>query len=59
MYAVVDFLLQVFVPMNVNRNHWVLLVLNFKRSEVQILNSIPAIRDENLEEKMVRTDHRA
>lgn len=31
---------QVFAPMNVSENHWVLLVLNFKKEKIQILNSI-------------------
>ncbi|XP_021321095.1 uncharacterized protein LOC8062482 isoform X2 [Sorghum bicolor] len=38
----------IFVPMNVNDNHWVLLVLNFLKGEIQILNSLasnPHTRD--------------
>ena len=49
------YLLQVFVPMHLNGNHWALLVLNFKRSEIQILNSIPGTRNEDVEKKLVST----
>ncbi|KAG2628117.1 hypothetical protein PVAP13_3KG228402 [Panicum virgatum] len=45
----------VFVPMHLNGNHWALLVLNFKRSEIQILNSIPRTRNEAVEKKLVST----
>ncbi|TVU24504.1 hypothetical protein EJB05_26946, partial [Eragrostis curvula] len=38
----------VFVPMNINGNHWGLLVLNFIKHEVQILESL-SLRDEELE----------
>ncbi|RLN39579.1 hypothetical protein C2845_PM01G32140 [Panicum miliaceum] len=42
----------VFVPMNVNNNHWVLLVLNVKKIEVQILNSIAEMRDKEKEKAL-------
>jgi hypothetical protein len=43
------------VPMHIDGNHWALLVLNFMKTEVQILNSMPQIRDEDLEKKLVST----
>lgn len=49
---------QVFVPMHINNNHWALLVLNFIKKEVQILNSLastPEMRDENKEKALVST----
>ncbi|RLM69023.1 hypothetical protein C2845_PM17G09950 [Panicum miliaceum] len=46
----------VFVPMNANNNHWVLLVLNFKKkTEVQILNSIAKMRDKEKQKASVTT----
>lgn len=44
---------QLFVPMNVCDNHWLLVVLNFKKKEIQVLNSLPYIRDEVRETKLV------
>ena len=46
---------QVFVPMHINGNHWGLLVLNFIKKEVQILESL-GTRDEDLEKALVSTD---
>jgi hypothetical protein len=43
------------VPMHIDGNHRALLVLNFMKTEVQILNSMPQIRDEDLEKKLVST----
>ena len=42
--------------MHINYNHWALLVLNFIKIEVQILNSIPGMRDRDLEKALVSTD---
>ncbi|TVU50914.1 hypothetical protein EJB05_02311, partial [Eragrostis curvula] len=44
----------VFVPMNINGNHWGLLVLNFIKHEVQILESL-SLRDEELEMTLVES----
>ncbi|CAM0151057.1 unnamed protein product, partial [Urochloa decumbens] len=44
----------VFVPMNINGNHWGVLVLNFIKKEVQILESL-SIRDEELEMTLVES----
>lgn len=41
--------------MNINSNHWGLLVLNFVKTEVQILESL-GMRDESLEQKLVSID---
>ncbi|RLN29375.1 hypothetical protein C2845_PM05G04610 [Panicum miliaceum] len=42
----------IFVPKNVNNNYWVLLVLNLKKIEVQILNSIAEMRDKEKEKAL-------
>ena len=42
--------------MHINNNHWALLVLNFIKTEVQILNSIPEMRDMDQEKALVNTD---
>jgi hypothetical protein len=39
--------------MNINNNHWALLVLNFIKKEVQILNSLSEMRDESKEKALV------
>ncbi|RLN30551.1 hypothetical protein C2845_PM05G18670 [Panicum miliaceum] len=44
----------IFVPMNFKNNHWVLIVLNFKKTEVQILNSIAEMRDKEKEKALVQ-----
>jgi len=41
--------------MHINGNHWGLLVLNFIKKEVQILESL-GTRDEDLEKALVSTD---
>ncbi|KAL6844353.1 hypothetical protein ACP4OV_026026 [Aristida adscensionis] len=46
----------VFVPVNVKNTHWYLLVLNFERKEIQILNSLaskPDFRDKSKETSLV------
>jgi len=48
-----NYCFQVFVPMNINNNHWALLVLNFIKKEVQILNSLSEMRDESKEKALV------
>jgi len=42
--------------MHINNNHWALLVLNFIKTEVQILNSIPEMRDMDQKKALVSTD---
>jgi len=42
--------------MHINNNHWSLLVLNFIKTEVQILNSIPEMRDMDQKKALVSTD---
>jgi len=42
--------------MHINNNHWSLLVLNFIKIEVQILNSIPEMQDMDQEKALVSTD---
>ena len=44
---------QVHIPFNVNKVHWLLLVLNFDKEEIQILNSLQHIRDEAIETTLV------
>ena len=51
-----NYFFQVFIPMHINNNHWALLVLNFIKTEVQILNSIPEMRDMDQEKALVSTD---
>ncbi|RLM61691.1 hypothetical protein C2845_PM14G06800 [Panicum miliaceum] len=49
---------EVFIPMNVCNNHWVLVVLNFIKKEVQIHNSLasnPIFRDEVKETTLVES----
>ena len=41
--------------MHINGNHWGLLVLNFIKKEVQILESL-GTRDEDLEKALVSTN---
>jgi len=41
--------------MHINGNHWGLLVLNFIKKEVQILESL-GTRDEDLEKALVSAD---
>ena len=41
--------------MHINKNHWALLVLNFIKKEVQLLNSLASTRDENQEKALVST----
>ena len=59
MHSIVfNYFFQVFVPMHIN-NHWALVVLDFIKTEVQILNSLasnPAMRDEGQEKTLVSTD---
>ncbi|KAG0530495.1 hypothetical protein BDA96_05G191500 [Sorghum bicolor] len=43
----------VFVPMHINQNHWAVLVLNFIKKEVQILDSLGG-RDKNKEKALVQ-----
>ncbi|CAD6257426.1 unnamed protein product [Miscanthus lutarioriparius] len=42
----------VFVPMHINKNHWALLVLNFIKKEVQLLNFLASTRGENQEKAL-------
>jgi Ulp1 family protease len=42
--------------MHVNENHWALLVLNFKKKEVQILDSLGG-RHKKVEKALVSTYH--
>nr|XP_051216304.1 uncharacterized protein LOC127333905 [Lolium perenne] len=44
---------QVRIPFNVNNMHCHLLVLNFDKEEIQVLNSLPLIRDEAKETTLV------
>jgi hypothetical protein len=44
---------QVHIPFNVKNMHWHLLVLNFDKEEIQVLNSIPHIRDEAKETSLI------
>ncbi|KAL6840920.1 hypothetical protein ACP4OV_029180 [Aristida adscensionis] len=49
---------RVFVPFNAHSKHWTLLVLNTRRKEIQILNSLacaPMFRDEELENTLVKS----
>ncbi|XP_047063745.1 uncharacterized protein LOC124671416 [Lolium rigidum] len=41
------------VPLNVHNSHWLLLVFNFDKEEVQVLNSHQAYRDEQSERDLV------
>jgi hypothetical protein len=44
---------QVRVPLNVHKAHWILLVFNFDKEELQVLNSNQAYRDEESERDLV------
>jgi Ulp1 family protease len=35
-----SFFFQIFVPVNVSKVHWILVVMDFDKSEVQILDSM-------------------
>ncbi|TVU13250.1 hypothetical protein EJB05_40786 [Eragrostis curvula] len=45
----------VFVPFNAHNCHWTLLVLNFRRNEIQILNSMLNLRDKTKETTLVKS----
>jgi len=56
MHSIVfNYFFQVFVPMHIN-NHWALVVLDFIKTDVQILNSLGAksgMRNKDLEKALV------
>ncbi|KAJ1275837.1 hypothetical protein BS78_05G166700 [Paspalum vaginatum] len=45
----------VFIPMNILDCHWILVVINFKKREIQVLNSKPSLRDEPMETTLVQS----
>ena len=46
-------LLQVHVPLNVHQNHWMLMMFNFDKEEIQILNSLNEYCDNTKEDSLV------
>lgn len=44
---------QVHIPLNVNDNHWMAMVFNFDKEEIQILNSLKNQFDESKETALV------
>ena len=46
-------LLQVHVPLNVHQNHWMLMMFNFDKKEIQTLNSMNYHCDKTKEDSLV------